>query len=265
MRIVLMSIIFGLLIAGLSLSLDPEKVEDGHVWLFDNGSAEDVTKNNLDGSIQGDPKQVKGLYGDALRFNGSNDGVIIPDSDFINITNGPWPNRTVIAVFNCADVSKAEMQTVFEEGGRTRGLTIYVHEGKVYAGGWNRAEYDWNPGSWISASIKSNTWHSVALIIRDGGEGVEDNKFEMWMDGQLIGAAPGGHIYNHSNDNAIGYTKENNVFHDDTGEGDGWYFEGLIDEVWILNQAPSPGELSAITTSVEPADKLTTSWGAIKD
>jgi hypothetical protein len=66
----------------------------------------------------------------------------------------------------------------------------------------------------------------------------------MWMDGKLIGTAPGGHIHNHSNDNAIGYTLQNNVFHDDDGSGDGWYFEGMIDEVWILNQALTEVELS---------------------
>jgi hypothetical protein len=271
MRTILTSVglvIIALFVASLSLAIDPATITDGHVWYLDevaaDGTTPDATQVGLSGTIVGDPQLVTGLSGKALKFDGVDDGVTIPDSDFINITNGPWPNRTIIAVFNCADASKAEMQTVFEEGGRTRGLTIYVHAGEAYVGGWNRAEYDWNPGSWISAPIKSNEWHSVALIIREGGEGVEDNKFEMWMDGQLVGAAPGGHIYNHSNNNAIGYTLENNVFHDDTGEGDGWYFEGLVDEVWILNEALSPGDLGAILTSVEPADKLTTSWGAIK-
>jgi hypothetical protein len=68
----------------------------------------------------------------------------------------------------------------------------------------------------------------------------------MWMDGVLIGKAPGGQIHNHSNDNSIGYTLQNNVFHDDSGSGNGWYFEGIIDEVWILNDALTPGQLGAI-------------------
>jgi len=45
-----------------------------------------------------------------------------------------------VYIFNCADVSKQEKQTVFEEGGRTRGLTISVFDGETYVGGWNRAE-----------------------------------------------------------------------------------------------------------------------------
>jgi hypothetical protein len=257
-----------MLVGGLGFAIDPATVETGHVWLLDevagDNTTPDATPNALSGNIIGDPALVPGLSGMALRFDGVDDGVHIPDSEFINITNGPWPNRTIMAVFNCADVSKSEKQTVFEEGGRTRGLTIYVFEGEVYVGGWNRAEYQWNPGSWISAPIGSNEWHAAALVIRDGAEAQEDDKFEMWLDGVLIDKAPGGQIHNHSNDNSIGYTKENNVFHDDDGSGDGWYFEGLVDEVSILNEALSPADLSLVLTSVRPADKLAASWGFIK-
>jgi len=263
-----------LLAAGLSFALDPATIEDGHVWFLDevaaDGTTPDATPVGLSGVIVGEPALVPGLNGMALSFDGVDDGVNIPDSDFINVTNGPWPNRTVMALFNCADVNRVDetgvsvKQTVFEEGGRTRGLTIYVFEGEVYVGGWNRAEYDWNPGSWISAPISSNTWHSVALVIRDGAEAVDPDKFEMWMDGVLIAKAPGGHMYNHANNNAIGYTVENNVFHDDEGEGDGWYFEGLVDAVWILNQALSDAEMGALATGIEPARKLTATWGSVK-
>ncbi|MCP4259755.1 MAG: LamG domain-containing protein [Planctomycetes bacterium] len=252
----LISLFLLLMLTGNAMAqIDPATVDTGHVYLLDDVSGtqvQDDSANSNAGTIVGDPQVVAGLNSGALQFDGIDDGINIPDSQFINTTNGPWPDRTIIAVFNCADVDKSEKQTVFEEGGRTRGLTIYVHEGLVYAGGWNRAEYDWNPGSWISTPIGSNEWHAVALIIRDGAEAVEDDKFEMWMDGILIGKAPGGHIHNHSNDNSIGYTLQNNVFHDDDGSGDGWYFEGAIDEVWILNEALTETDLRAWVGKVLP-------------
>ncbi|MHC4633519.1 MAG: hypothetical protein ACYS9C_19910, partial [Planctomycetota bacterium] len=231
-------LITGIIAANATAQINPATVTTGHVYLLDNvsgGQVPDDSANSNTGVIVGNPQVVDGLNGKALQFDGIADGVNIPDSQYINITGGPFPNRTVVAVFNCANVYKQEKQTVFEEGGRTRGLTIYVFDGKVYVGGWNRAEYNWTPGSWISTPIGSNEWHAVALIIRNGGEAQEENKFEMWMDGVLIGKAPGGQIHNHSNDNSIGYTLQNNVFHDDSGSGNGWYFEGIIDEVWILN------------------------------
>ncbi|MEA3226065.1 MAG: LamG-like jellyroll fold domain-containing protein, partial [Planctomycetota bacterium] len=244
-----------LALAGSAVAqFDPAAVTDGHVYLFEDvsgGSVPDDSANSNAGTIVGNPEVVDGLNGKALQFDGVDDGVNLPDSGMVN-TGGPYPNRTVIAIFKCDDVDKPGMQTIFEEGGRTRGLTIYVFEGQVYVGGWNRAEYDWNPGSWISAPISSGNWYGVALVIRDGAEAQEDDKFEMWLDGALVGKAVGGRIHSHSNDNAIGYTIENNVFHDDSGSGDGWYFEGAIDELWILNVALTEVELGGFAGRVVP-------------
>ncbi len=237
--------------------IDPATVETGHVYLLEDivdANVPDDSANDNTGIIVGDPVVVDGLNGKALQFDGIDDGVDIPDSNFINVNAGPFPNRTIIAVFNCADVTKQEKQTVFEEGGLTRGLTIYVFDGQVYVGGWNKAEYQWNPGSWLSAPIESNQWYTASLVIRNGADAQQDYKFEMWLDGEFIGMAPGGQLYNHGNDNAIGYTNQNNVFHDGDASGDGWYFEGMIDEVWILNEAV--GELPFANTPTPANDEV---------
>jgi hypothetical protein len=249
-------------IANIGFAINPKDVQNGHVWLFEDGKATDSTKNNLTGNIVGNPGEAKGLNGNALTFNGVNDGIHIPDSNNIN-TGGPFTNRTVKIIFNCADVSKNKAQTIFEEGGRTRGLVIYIFDGDLYVGAWNRAEYNWN-GEWISESIKSDRWYEVAAILRDAKGAVEDDKFEMWLDGRLVDKRPGGQLHGHSNDNSVGYTKENAVFHDEGGSGDGFYFEGMIDEVWILNQALTKADLRPAKLSVKPTGKLTETWGFIK-
>ncbi|MFQ6035785.1 MAG: discoidin domain-containing protein, partial [Sedimentisphaerales bacterium] len=247
--LIILLLITGIICGNALAKIDPATVTTGHVYLLDNVSGNQVpddSANNNTGTIVGNPQVVDGLSGKALQFDGVDDGVNIPDSQYINVTSGPWQNRTIVAVFNCADVTKQQKQVVFEEGGRTRGLVIYVFDGQVYVGGWNRAEYNWN-GAWLSTAINSNEWHAVALVIRDGTDAVEDNKFEMWMDGNLIDRAPGGQIYNHGNDNAIGYTNQNVVFHDDDGSGDNRdWFGGIVDEVWILNDALTASELSEI-------------------
>jgi hypothetical protein len=66
----------------------------------------------------------------------------------------------------------------------------------------------------------------------------------MWMNGSLIGKAPGAEVCNHGNDNAVGYTNQNVVFHDGDGSGDGWFFEGAVDELWIFNEALTEAELA---------------------
>jgi hypothetical protein len=254
----------------LSFAINPATIADGHVFLLDDVSGAEVpddSANELTGTIVGDPQVVPGLNGNALKFDGVDDAVHFPDSEFINITNGPWANRTVKVIFNCADVSKSEKQTVYEEGGATRGFNIYILEGEVYVGAWNRAEYNdpvtWE-GSWPSVPIGSNEWHSVAFVLRDAPDEVAPDKFEMWLDGTLVAKEPAGQMYNHGADNSIGDTNGDTFFHDGSFSGSGNFFEGMIDELWILNEALSAAALGDFATSVEPTSKLTGSWGAIK-
>jgi hypothetical protein len=253
--IFLVSPILLLVPAGNAMAqIDPSTVTTGHVYFFDNVSGSELlddSANNNTGTIVGDPQVVDGLKGEALMFDGVDDIIRIPDSPNIN-SGGPWTNRTVIALFKCDDVTKQDKQTIYEEGGRTRGLVIYVFEGEVYVGGWNRSEYNWN-GAWLSAPVNSNNWHAVAFVIRDGTGAVEDDKFEMWLDGNLIGKAPGGQIHGHGDDNGIGATNQNTVFHDDDGSGsDRDFFAGAIDEIWILNDALTETELGAFVGKVWP-------------
>lgn len=235
------------------------------IWTFDDGTANDTSNQGLNGVLVGKPESVKGIANKALEFNGTSDGIKIPDSPRINITN-IFTNRTVAALFNCSDVSKNQKQVIFEEGGRTRGLVIYVFDGKLYVGGWNRAEYTWN-GEWLSADIKSNRWYHVGLVIRDAAGKVEKDKFEMWLDGKLIEKADGGQLHAHGDDNGIGFVNQNAVYHDDSGAGTNIdWFGGLIDEVVVYSSSFTQADFGQLTEplSVEPHGKFTTTWAKLK-
>ena len=242
------SIMLLLGMAGSSMAqIDPASVTSGHVYLFDSvagTTVPDDSANTNDGTAVGGPQVVSGLGSQALQFDGVDDYVTIPDATTIN-TGGPHTNRTVIVVFRCDDVDKDGKQTLFEEGGRTRGAVIYVFDGEVYVGAWNRAEYNWN-GEWLSAPIGSGEWHSVAFVIRNGTGAVEADKFEMWLDGRLVATAAGGQLNGHGDDNGIGATFQNTVFHDEDGNGGPRdFFGGAIDEIWILNDALTASEMLA--------------------
>ena len=240
------------------------------IWTFDEGDAADSSEHAVNGTFAGEPEVVDGIVGKALKFDGVDDGVKLPDSNGLN-TGGPFMNRTIAAFFKCTDVSITDhKQTIFEEGGRTRGFVINVFDGDVYVGAWNRAEYQW-AGAWPSAEVESDRWYHVALVLRDTTNVVEDDKFEMWLDGELIASEPGGQLFAHGDDTGIAHTNANAVFHDDDGGGTNiHYFGGLIDEVIVYNSAFDENDFAEYAdiikeaTSVEPQDKFTTTWGALK-
>ena len=235
-------------------------------WTFNDGTAKDSSKKNLNGNLVGDPKSVDGIAGKALQFDGEDDGIKIPDSADIN-TGGPYTNRTVAALFYCDDVGiDSRKQVIYEEGGRTRGLVIYVFDGEVYVGGWNRAEYNWN-GAWPSAEVKSKRWYHVGLVIRDAAGKVESKKFEMWLDGKRIAQEKGGQLHAHGDDTGIGFTNQNAVYHDEGGSGTNIdWFAGLIDEVVVYGSAFDQADFAKLAQplSVEPQGKFTTTWANLK-
>lgn len=239
-------------------------------WSFDDGDASDSSEHGVNGTLAGEPEVVDGIVGKALKFDGVDDGVKLPDSNGLN-TGGPFMNRTIAAFFNCTDVNITEQkQTIFEEGGRTRGFVINIFDGDVYVGAWNRAEYQW-AGAWPSAEVESGKWYHVALVLRDTTNEVQDDKFEMWLNGELIASEPGGQLFAHGDDTGIAHTNANAVFHDDDGGGTNiHYFGGIIDEVIVYNSAFDADDFNEYAgiiqdaTSVEPQDKFTTTWGSLK-
>ena len=234
-------------------------------WNFDDGSAKDSSTIGLNGTFVGNPQSDTGIVGKALTFNGSTDGINIPDSTHIN-TGGPYTDRTIAAFFKCTDITKTAKQVIFQEGGATRGLCIYVHAGSVYVGGWNRAQYNWE-GTWLSEKINANHWHHVALVLRDTTDKVENDKFEMWFDGKLADADEGGQLYSHTNNTSIGYVTQKSIFHDGTQDlSNVDWFTGAIDEVIVYNSAFVSADFNKIAQplNVEPNGKFTTTWGHLK-
>jgi hypothetical protein len=90
------------------------------------------------------------------------------------------------------------------------------------------------------------------MVVRDGGAGQEDDKFEMWMDGELIGIGPGAELRSRSDDCAIGYHNSQVKFHDGNVLSTGSYFEGIVDEIWMINAALTQVELSGFAGEVWP-------------
>ena len=212
-------------------------------WLLDETSG--TTADNIgavgsaiDGTINGSPTLgAAALYssgGASIDFDGTNDGILIPDDASINTST--YTEKTVELVFNADDVTTR--QVLYEEGGTTHGLTIYLDGGNVYVTG----EHD---GVWvdanINASVSTGTTYHVAFVFDQAA-----NSFEGFLDGVSMGSVTVGNATfpSHSGDIGIGYAPDGVQFHD--GEsGGGFHFDGRISDVAVYTTALTAAEITA--------------------
>lgn len=228
------------------------------LWLFDEGDgdvAADSSNSGLDAAIVGNPTWVSGVFGAGLELNGSDAYIEVPAH--VNpteaITVSLWVKSMTDNWNQHGWMVEKRNAFIIHPNGDTKNVSWPI----CNSGCWN------NPGSW-----------------RDGEVGPED--ITEW------------HLYTTTFDSATG---EWNIYIDGVAEStmtinadpidaddgplfigrdtccDGRFGDAVIDEVAIFNVALTASEvkmmmdkgLSALLlTPVEPADKLSTTWGDVK-
>ena len=173
----------------------------------------------------------------SYQFDGTDDYVTIGGSTDIN--QGEFPQKTIEAWFKTNNNSNK--QVIYEQGGGSRGLNLYINDSKLYAGGWNRVEGNWTPGTWLlTSAISNNQWHHVALTL-NGGETKSVGAFKLYLDGELKGTGEGSQLWHH-NYAVIGKTRSKSRYDDGTTSS-GFTFNGFIDEVRLWNTERSLSEI----------------------
>ena len=173
----------------------------------------------------------------SYQFDGIDDYVTIGSSNDIN--QGEFPQKTIEVWFKTND--KSNKQVIYEQGGGSRGLNLYINDSKLYAGGWNRVEGNWNPGTWLlTSAISNNQWHHVALTL-NGDETKSAGAFKFYLDGELKGTGEGSQLWNHHYA-VIGKTRSKSRYDDGTTSS-GFTFNGFIDEVRLWNTERSLSEI----------------------
>lgn len=190
----------------------------------------------------------------ALSFDGVNDVVAIPDSEKINLAN-ITKNRTISLWFNAKNSSNGR-QVLYEEGGTTGGINIYLDAGRLHAGVWDNStsQKNWT-GTWLQTqNITSGQWHNVTLTL-------DNNTKDGWVIGYLNGKPFAGEqstgwattLSPHSDDIGLGAIRGTSKFHDGKMGTDNHYFEGLMDNVQIYNTALQPFEIDMLMNGLNPA------------
>lgn len=190
-----------------------------------------ILDSTIDGTINGSATlQAGALYygGDgSIEFDGVNDGIRIPDDNSINTS--VLAAKTVELVFNADDVTTR--QVLYEEGGTTHGLAMYIDGGNFYITG----EHD---GNWVNANfnvaISTSTTYHAAFVFDSA-----DDRFEGFLNGVSIGSISvnGQDFPAHSADIGIAYAPDGVQFHDGESGSGGYNFDGRISDVAVYTTA----------------------------
>jgi len=217
-----------------------------------------ITFDNIDGALAVDTSSAgkqndatlknatlsNGQFGEAAEFEGGKrSGASIKNSTDINL--GTHDERTISLWFKAEDLESGEKQVIYEEGGRVRGLNMYIEDDLLHFGGWSN-KGGWSDGSWITTDqIVEDQWHHVALVL-DGDDQLQPDAMTAYLDGEEIGRAEGTQMWQHNDGIGIGNTKGSTRFADGT-TGSRMGLDGSIDEVQIYNDALSASQVQQLS------------------
>ena len=217
---------------------------------------------------------------DGLYFDGVDDNVTVPNTTYINSTI--TSNRTYETSFKVAINAPTTKQIIMKEGGGTRAVIIYVENGYLYLGAFNRGNNDYGSsgprweGTFYREPIVSDTWYHVALVFDNALAGnttdniiaaTTNNALKWYLDGALMGQISGYQLHGH-NSIRLGYKNETlrfpscgswtttgaseYCFGTTTGDsgGDEYYFKGYLWGFRVWNDVRTITEIQDNATNI---------------
>ena len=113
-----------------------------------------------DGVLNGALLVGGGLDNGAIHFGGNGDVMELATSADIN---QGFSQRTISLWFHPDDVNASGRQVIYQQGGPTRGMNIYIENGNLFAGAWDLSS-SW-AGTWLTSSnISSVIWNHVVFV-----------------------------------------------------------------------------------------------------
>ena len=183
--------------------------------------------------------------GDVLDFDGIG-GVDVPSRKEINLL--PVTNRTWSIWFNAKTV--INRQVLYEQGGGSRGVNIYLVDGQLVCGIWgmtSAADY-----YRINKPINAGTWYHVAIVL-DGDNSIVTT----YLNGEKSKGDPavGGLLKIHQGGIGIGHVgldggdgktmfSDGSSFRDNQYEG--FRYTGYLDDLRMYDSALNANEVERI-------------------
>ncbi len=226
----------------------------------------------IDGRLDGDgggPSLVKdraavGAPNGALFFDRSkNQSIFLADHEATNNTGGNpgTTNRSYELWFQSRNlptssddlaVQRSNRQIIFEEGGTTRGISIYLDgtqtenptEANLHFLAWNLAETVWGgtatplhtDGSTdISTPIQPGVPYHIVYVFDTNPD--VTGSLTAYVNGEMVGQVNNaGLLFNHTDDTGLGGSYSETAFHDGIqGASESLHFDGSIDEFAVYD------------------------------
>ncbi len=195
-------------------------------WRLDEGSgttAADSSGNGNDGALQGDPQWVAGVTGGALEFDGSGDYIDCGNDAIFDITE----EITLTVWVNANDMLNGEHNCWLGKGDNAYAIkhqTGNYLEFFMFDGDWHSTNYT------TELDSLNGDWHHMAGTF-DGSE------LKFYLDGELAANL----VYS----GTIG-TATHAVTIGENSQATGRFFDGMLDDPRIYNEALSQDDIKSI-------------------
>ena len=263
-------LIFGLMLTGVVVASHAQNISAKDLVIYYSFNEDtlkgddvlDVSENGNDGFLHGnDLEIVKGKVGECIEFPGNATQYIsvrnhMYDEEIKEISLVAWVKTDVRGMIASWDRSEFFRFAVGDDIGGNNGTTFVAFDNCC------PCCHDW----FGKTDVADDKWHHLVATF-DGDEK------RIYVDGKLdekvgapakvIGVGPAAPRYGF-----IGVGSEAGAFN--AGVGPTWAFNGLLDEFMLFHRALTEKEVERLAKgpgnpfAVEPAGKLTTTWGDIK-
>ncbi|MGK7888389.1 MAG: cadherin domain-containing protein [Leptolyngbyaceae cyanobacterium] len=205
--------------------------ETAGVVADNQGSLGSAIDGTYDGGVDLNARALSASGDGAAYFDGNNGGIRVASHSGINLSSKT--QQTIELWFN-ADTVEGR-QVLYEQGGRYNGFNLYLDGSQLNLGAWAG-----NRGEWLNQEIEAGRSYHVILTFDNG-------VLSGYVNGQQIGQVNTGFttMPAHSGRIGIGHM-DNDTRFSNTSEaaGNGYYFNGTIDDAQLYNTALSAAEVN---------------------
>lgn len=179
-----------------------------------------------------------------FQFDGSDDAFIVNNTSDIN-TGSSYQAKSIYMVFR-SGIDITSRQVIYEEGGSLCGLNVYIDQGYIYTGIYNKKT---NPDWYFYAKemIEQDKAYSLSIIYD-----YSKTLYKSYLNSELIDSTHNaGWLSNHSGGIGIGNINSATLFHDHfAGKGSNYYFTGALSELIYFNNVTSEQDRELIENSL---------------